>query len=127
KRGPGGQVDIEFLVQMFQLRHGAAHPDICVANTWSALAALLAAGLLSNDDHATLAAGYDFLRLVESRLRLMLDRARDECPESEDDQEKLARRLGLPGNAEVRSLLREHTRRVRQLFISMTGRKWSSA
>src|SRR5262249_5819105 len=88
KRGPGGQVDIEFLVQMFQLRHGAAHPDICVANTWSALAALLAAGLLSNDDHATLAAGYDFLRLVESRLRLMTDRALDEYPESEEDQEK---------------------------------------
>jgi glutamate-ammonia-ligase adenylyltransferase len=120
KRGPGGQVDIEFLVQMFQLRHGAAYPEICVPNTWAALDALRKAELLSDADHAALSTGYDFLRLVESRLRLMTNRTLDEYPESPEEQEKLARRLGLQDAAEFRSLLQRHTQRVRQLFTAMT-------
>jgi glutamate-ammonia-ligase adenylyltransferase len=127
KRGPGGQVDIEFLVQMFQLHHGAAQPDICDANTWSTLDALLAAGRLSPADYRALAAGYDFLRLVESRLRLMTNRALDEYPESEKEQQNLARRLGLESAPEFRSLLQQHTQLVRKLFTSMTRQESAGA
>ena len=40
KRGPGGIVDVEFLVEMLQLRHAAAHPPLQVSNTLAALAEL---------------------------------------------------------------------------------------
>ena len=42
----GGIVDIEFLVQMFQLKYGRDEPTLRVPNTLAALAALLKAGHL---------------------------------------------------------------------------------
>src|SRR5262249_15687361 len=45
KRGPGGLVDIEFLVQMLQLKHAARFPKVAVPGTLDALAALAAAGV----------------------------------------------------------------------------------
>ena len=40
KRGPGGIVDIEFLVQMLQLQHARKNPSLRTANTLAALRAL---------------------------------------------------------------------------------------
>src|SRR5262249_57288678 len=54
KRGFGGIVDVEFLVQLFQLKYGDGQPSLRSANTWKALDALRATGLLSADEHATL-------------------------------------------------------------------------
>ena len=44
KRGPGGIVDIEFLVQMLQLQHARRNPSLRTANTLAALRALGEAG-----------------------------------------------------------------------------------
>jgi len=95
KRGPGGQVDIEFLVQMFQLKYGGARRELREPNTWKALDALWHAGLLDDDNHAHLRGNYDFLRQLESRLRIMTNRALDEVPDSPGELVKLARRLGF--------------------------------
>src|SRR5436189_289420 len=70
KTGRGGLVDVEFLVQMLQLRHGHAHPAVRVRDTPGAIGALAAAGLLPPADARALAEGYAFLRALESRLRL---------------------------------------------------------
>ena len=45
------------------------------------------------------ASGYSFLRLVESRLRIVHNRSLDEVPDGADDLEKLARRLGYESDA----------------------------
>src|SRR5206468_251299 len=71
KRGFGGIVDVEFLVQLFQLKYAGSQPALRSANTWKALDALRTLGLLTADEHATLRASYDFLRGVESRLRIV--------------------------------------------------------
>ena len=67
KRGPGGFVDIEFLVQMFQLKYGQERPALRTANTWEALEALQATDLLEADDYRSLRESYDFMREVENR------------------------------------------------------------
>jgi glutamate-ammonia-ligase adenylyltransferase len=95
KRGRGGIVDVEFLVQLFQVKHGREHPAILQPNVWDALDALEAAGLLSKDDATALRDGYSFLRLVEARLRIVTDRPLTEVPENPDELAKLARRLGF--------------------------------
>jgi glutamate-ammonia-ligase adenylyltransferase len=95
KRGPGGIVDVEFLVQLFQLKYGRDRPEILQPNVWDALDALEAAGLLTPADAAALRDGYSFLRLVEARLRIVTDRPLNEVPASADDRAKLARRLGF--------------------------------
>ena len=40
KRGFGGIVDVEFLVQLFQLKYGRRLPALRTTNTWEALDAL---------------------------------------------------------------------------------------
>lgn len=95
KRGRGGLADVEFAVQLLQLRHGRRHPAVLKANVWEALDALAAAGLLSEPNCAALRDGYSFLRFVEARLRIVTDRPLTEVPENADDLAKLARRSGF--------------------------------
>lgn len=102
KRGRGGMVDIEFLVQMLQLRHGGDRVEIRSPNTLDALAALQAAGYLSESDARFFAESYRFLRTVESRLRLMNTSARDDLPDDPAELEKLAR---MTGHADPTALL----------------------
>ncbi len=95
KRAAGGLVDVEFLVQAMQLKHGEAYPQIMQANVWDALESLRVTGLLPPEDADVLRDGYSFLRLVEARLRMVADRPLTVVPDAEDDREKLARRLGF--------------------------------
>src|SRR5262249_40192405 len=71
KRGFGGIVDIEFLVQLFQLKHAGRSAALQTTNTWEALDGLQDARLISREEHDSLRASYDFLRLVESRRRIV--------------------------------------------------------
>src|SRR5262249_47103545 len=61
KTGRGGLFDVEFLVQMLQLRHGHAHAALRTPTTRVALAQLEACGLVPGEDARTLAEGYAFL------------------------------------------------------------------
>ncbi len=136
KRGFGGIVDVEFLVQLFQLKYGKTKPAVRTGNTWDALDALLADGLIQSDEHAALTASYDFLRQVESRLRIVHNRSLDELPESPEDLEKLARRLGFPhpsplggqapgeeeAGTELLAELDRHTTQTRELFLKLLQR-----
>jgi glutamate-ammonia-ligase adenylyltransferase len=95
KRGPGGMVDIEFLVQMMQLEFGEELAEVRQPNTLLALDALRKAGKLSAEDHEYLTASYGFMRRIEARLRLMNTTARDDLPVDAEERAKLARMLGF--------------------------------
>ncbi|MCC6508770.1 MAG: hypothetical protein IT423_06665 [Pirellulaceae bacterium] len=84
KRGYGGTLDIEFIVQMLQLKHARAEPDVLVPGTLDALAKLLQFGFLNQDQGRKLSANYRWLRRVESGLRLMNLAARHELPTAND-------------------------------------------
>ncbi len=94
KRGFGGIVDVEFLVQMLQLKHGPVDPSVRQPNTKLALERLRKAGYLDSYTHSQLWSSFDYLRRVESRLRIVHNDARDALPTDPADVEKLARRLG---------------------------------
>ena len=96
KRGPGGIVDIEFLVQMLQLKHGRRNPRVRNPNTLAALEVLRRAEVLSAEDCEFFTASYRFLRTVESRLQLMNSTARDKLPDDRTELAKLAHLLGTP-------------------------------
>ena len=123
KRGPGGLVDVEFVVQLLQLKHGGAHPDVLEPNVWDALDRLEGANLLPADEAVALRAGYSFLRLVEARLRVVTDRPLTGLPEAADDLAKLARRLGF---ASADAFLAEHRRvtgDIRRVYAAVTSRE----
>jgi len=97
KTGHGGLVDVEFAAQYLQLLHGHDHPSVRTQSTPGALHRLHEAGLLADDPHAALLQGYEFLRRVELRLRIVHDYAIDHLPEGGPPLAQLARRLGWAG------------------------------
>ncbi len=121
KRGRGGLADVEFLVQLFQIRSGRERPDLIRSNVWDALEALEAARLLSEEDAATLQAGYSFLRLVEARLRIVTDRPLTEVPDNATDLAKLARRLGFDTSQRFLKEVDRTTSSIRAVYEKLTG------
>src|SRR5262249_44581481 len=129
KRGFGGIIDVEFLVQMYRLKYGPTMARLRNPNTWAALDALCYTGLLSDAEHAVLHKGYDFMRLVESRLRIVHNRSLDELPERPEDLEKLARRLGCDADAGISAgqhflaELDRHTSEIRESLLHVLQRE----
>lgn len=116
KRGPGGIVDIEFLVQMLQLKHGRRETKVRQPNTLLALTALREAGLLAEGDAAFFSQGYRFLRTLEGRMRLMNITARDRLPEDPLELAKLASLLQCSSSQALLADFNDYTQEIRQRF-----------
>jgi glutamate-ammonia-ligase adenylyltransferase len=92
KRGSGGLADLEFIVQYLLLAHAAGHQDLLRPNFWDALTALGKHSIVSPRVCSELRDAYEFLRMVEGRLRLIHNRSVSELPESATELQRLARR-----------------------------------
>ena len=115
KRGAGGIREIEFIVQAMQLLHGGRHPELRVAGTMAALAALRDFGVLDEEDGKSLAAAYSFWRRVEHAVQARQGEQTHRLPE--DAEAYLERALGnKPGLARPMAAMRAHAARVRRLF-----------
>ena len=103
-----------------QLLHGANNPDLRETNTLKALQKLHHAGILKEDEEATLETGYKFLRKLENMLRLVHDQSIHELPNDPTYLNKLARRLGYQDDKQpAQSLLntyRSNTEGIRDIF-----------
>ncbi len=126
KTGRGGLVDIEFLAQMLQLRHGTTVPSVRRRATLHALAALAEAGLLPRADATALAESYAFLRTLTNRLRIERDQPVEALEREGERLPALARRLGYEGSSDAiaRRLLDDyerHRERVRALYTRWFG------
>ncbi len=119
KRGPGGTVDIEFAVEMLQLKYGRQYPDVLVPNTVAAAIALHRHALLSTEDFEFFRKSYQMLRWLEARLRLMNMAGRHDLPESPEQLARLALLLEYEDSQElvneVDYLRRENRRRFTAL------------
>ena len=94
KRAPGGTLDVEYIVQIMQLRHAHEVPEVLMTNTQAAIAALEEAKLLSGEAAKRLSEANRFLRRVESGLRLLGTSARHDLPEDLQELRRLALLLG---------------------------------
>jgi [glutamine synthetase] adenylyltransferase / [glutamine synthetase]-adenylyl-L-tyrosine phosphorylase len=110
KTGYGGVVDVEFAAQFLQLVHGHDHPEVRTGSTPEALARLRAAGLLREPAYQALAGGYQFLRRVELRLRIVHDYEVAHLPPPGPALDQLARRLGYGGPEAAARFLAEYDR-----------------
>ncbi|MEW6297798.1 MAG: bifunctional [glutamate--ammonia ligase]-adenylyl-L-tyrosine phosphorylase/[glutamate--ammonia-ligase] adenylyltransferase [Thermodesulfobacteriota bacterium] len=108
KTGRGGIVDIEFLVQMLQLRYGQRLPALRQRATLPALEALYACGILAEEDYRTLTQGYRFLRTLENRLRIEQDQPVEALEGDGGHLIALARRLGYEGEDAAGRLLADY-------------------
>jgi glutamate-ammonia-ligase adenylyltransferase len=95
KLGRGGLADVEWAVQLLQLRHGAAVPGLRTPRTLDALAAAGQAGLVAAADAAALAAGWTLASRVRNALTLVRGRPADELPAHGPELAGVVRVLGL--------------------------------
>lgn len=117
KRGPGGTMDVEFIVQMLQLKHGQTHLEIREPGTLNALAALEQASFLSPQDAHFLKDAYNLLRSVEARIRLMDAAGRHEFPEEPRERARLAYLMGANDPQHLAEEVFETCRKVRETFL----------
>jgi glutamate-ammonia-ligase adenylyltransferase len=116
KRGIGGTVDVEFIVQMLQLKYVDRYPEILVPGTLDAIEALKRAGLLADEDARQLDRSYRFLRSIESGLRLMNTAARHDLPDDDLELKKLAFLIGWENSQQLVDDCRRHRQRNRDCF-----------
>ena len=94
KTGRGGMVDVEFIIQFLQLKHGFEHEEIRNCNTLRALEAMRQLAIMPESDFQALNEGYRFLRRLENRLRIIHDYSMNDLGGPIKYLNKLARRLG---------------------------------
>jgi glutamate-ammonia-ligase adenylyltransferase len=80
KLGRGGLADVEWAVQLLQLRHAYAVPELRSTRTLEALAAAGAAKLLDPADADVMAAGWTLAAQVRNALTLVRGRPTDQLP-----------------------------------------------
>ncbi|HTZ22055.1 MAG TPA: hypothetical protein VMC06_14310 [Opitutaceae bacterium] len=120
KTGAGGLIDIEFAVQLLQLRQGAVQPALRSPETRRVLAALGGLGLLPADTVARLRENFDFLKRIELSLRR--DTAQPVSVLGEADaQERLARWLGYASRETFWADYTRHLADTRALVLTALG------
>jgi [glutamine synthetase] adenylyltransferase / [glutamine synthetase]-adenylyl-L-tyrosine phosphorylase len=80
KLGRGGLADVEWAVQLLQLRHAYAVPELRLTRTLEALTAECDAGLIEKVDAAAMAAGWTLAAMVRNALTLVRGRPTDQLP-----------------------------------------------
>ncbi|HVE63787.1 MAG TPA: bifunctional [glutamine synthetase] adenylyltransferase/[glutamine synthetase]-adenylyl-L-tyrosine phosphorylase [Mycobacteriales bacterium] len=115
KLGPGAVADVEWTVQLLQLRHAYAVPSLQTASTLEAVQAAAAAGLLTDDDAAVLCEGWRAATAARNALTLVRGRQHDVLPDDARTLAGVARAVGYPAGSRVDFLdgYRRATRRAR--------------
>jgi len=119
KQGNGGMVDIEFIAQYLQLRHGNRHERVRLPGTMNALRALTKDGLLSADDRRALLDAYLFLRRLDSRLRIVSNQSTSFLSRDAGKLRTLAKRMGYDdGDGSAGKTLLDEYERTRKTVRS---------
>ncbi|MFD1661238.1 bifunctional [glutamine synthetase] adenylyltransferase/[glutamine synthetase]-adenylyl-L-tyrosine phosphorylase [Streptomyces caeni] len=115
KLGRGGLSDVEWTVQLLQLRHGRAEPGLRTTRTRAALAAACEAGLIGREEAAVLDEAWVLASRVRNAVMLVRGRAGDTFPTVGRELAAVGRYLGYgPGHAgDMLDDYRRTTRRAR--------------
>ncbi|WAP60369.1 bifunctional [glutamine synthetase] adenylyltransferase/[glutamine synthetase]-adenylyl-L-tyrosine phosphorylase [Streptomyces sp. S465] len=112
KLGRGGLSDVEWTVQLLQMRHGWAEPGLRTTRTRQALAAAHAAGLISTEDAQTLDEAWVLASRVRNAVMLVRGRPGDTFPTDVRELAAVGRYLGY-GPGHVGEMLEDYRRTTR--------------
>ncbi|NIY64977.1 bifunctional [glutamine synthetase] adenylyltransferase/[glutamine synthetase]-adenylyl-L-tyrosine phosphorylase [Streptomyces malaysiensis] len=113
KLGRGGLSDVEWTVQLIQMRHGWAEPGLRTTRTREALAAAHAAGLIATEDAQTLDEAWVLASRVRNAVMLVRGRPGDTFPTDVRELAAVGRYLGY-GPGHVGELLEDYRRTTRR-------------
>ncbi|MFJ1746619.1 bifunctional [glutamine synthetase] adenylyltransferase/[glutamine synthetase]-adenylyl-L-tyrosine phosphorylase [Streptomyces sp. NPDC088116] len=113
KLGRGGLSDVEWTVQLFQMRHGWAEPGLRTPSTRRALAAARSAGLISTEDAQILDEAWVLATRVRNGAMLVRGRPGDTFPSDGRELGAMGRYLGY-GPGHVGDMLDDYRRTTRR-------------
>ncbi|MEU6168650.1 bifunctional [glutamine synthetase] adenylyltransferase/[glutamine synthetase]-adenylyl-L-tyrosine phosphorylase [Streptomyces tanashiensis] len=115
KLGRGGLSDVEWTVQLLQMRHGWAEPGLRTTRTREALAAAHAAGLIPTEEAQTLDEAWVLATRVRNAVMLVRGRPGDTFPSDPRELAAVGRYLGYESGhvGEMVDDYRRITRRAR--------------
>jgi glutamate-ammonia-ligase adenylyltransferase len=118
KLGRGGLSDVEWVVQLLQMRHSADVPSLRTTSTLAALEAARAAGLIADGDADELAAAWRTATAIRNTVMLVRGRPSDMVPVDVRERRAVAFVLGYGLDETGRMLddYRRTTRRARLVF-----------
>jgi glutamate-ammonia-ligase adenylyltransferase len=118
KLGPGAISDVEWLVQLMQLRYAGTNPELRSLTTLDTLASLVKLGHVDATDSQVLEDAWIMASRVRSAQVLALDKSSDELPIDRHKLEAIARVLEFePGSAtDLEERYLSVTRRSRAVF-----------
>ena len=112
KLGRGGLADIEWTVQLLQMRHAAEVPGLRTSRTLEALTAALEADLLSEADAGVLVRGWRWVSRVRNAITLVRGKGSDQLPHDIRERAAVANVLGYPAGSSD-ELVNDHLRTMR--------------
>jgi glutamate-ammonia-ligase adenylyltransferase len=118
KLGRGSISDVEWLVQLLQLKHASTYPQIQTPHTLPALEQMEACGLISNSDARVLKEAWVISSSIRSSAMLYLNKRTDVLPLDRAQLEGIARLTGYPrgGASSLEQDYLAATRRGRAVF-----------
>jgi len=118
KLGRGSISDVEWLVQLFQLKYASANPQIRTPHTLPALEQMEACGLINNSDARVLKEAWVLSSSIRSNAMLYLNKRTDVLPLDRQQLEGIARLNGYPrgGASSLEQDYLAATRRGRAVF-----------
>ncbi|MET8726471.1 bifunctional [glutamine synthetase] adenylyltransferase/[glutamine synthetase]-adenylyl-L-tyrosine phosphorylase [Streptomyces parvus] len=126
KLGRGGLSDVEWTVQLIQMRHGWAEPGLRTTRTREALAAACAAGLIPAEEAQTLDEAWVLAARVRNAVMLVRGRPGDTFPSDARELAAVGRYLGYePGH--VGDMLDDYRRITRRARAVVEERFYGAA
>ena len=114
KLGPGGLSDVEWTVQLLQLRHAHTLPGLRTTRTGAAMEAAVEAGLLPAADVAALMAAWELASRIRNAVVLVGGRPSDILPGRHRELTAVARLLGYPPGDAGQALEQDYRRAARR-------------
>ncbi len=125
KLGPGGLSDVEWVVQLLQLQHGAQLPGLRTTGTLQALAAATEAGLLGAPEAEALRSAWLLASRIRNAVMLLRGRAGDSVPTDVRELAAVAQVLGY-AKGESTQLVEDYRKRARLARHVMDRVFWES-
>jgi glutamate-ammonia-ligase adenylyltransferase len=124
KVGRGGLADIDFLIELVQIREGRTRPEFRVPGSRRLLLALPPTSYITPTEGRELREAHEFLRTVELFARMDLNLRVNSIEANAAALEPLGKRMSLPEPSGERllSLYREATERVRSIYTAVLAR-----
>ena len=113
KLGRGGLSDIEWTIQLLQMRHGAEVPGLRTPQTLAALEGAREAGLVSPADAQVLAEGWRTVSRIRNAITLVRGKSGDQLPRDTRERAAVAITVGYPPGG-TDAMVNDYLRRTRR-------------